>query len=387
MPKLEAMKSNGRGRPVSDRNTNLSVLALVPYPLDTTPSQRFRIEQWAPHLEEEGIFVELKPFVSRRLMDKLHQPGGLAAKAAWMLEAFARRALELTHLGKYDVILIHRAACLAGPAALERLIRVLRKPIIFDFDDAIYLLDTSAANRHFGWLKFPGKTAALCRLSTHVVAGSTHLAEYARRFNPRVTIVPTSIDTDLYQPARRNGNGKRVVIGWTGSSTSQTHLEMFADVLRDLSARRDVEIRVQSNREPALQGVAFRWSSWSPATEVAELSHFDIGIKPMPDDPWSRGKCPMKEIQYMAMGIPTVCSAVGASREIIRHGTNGFLASNKDEWLASLEALIDNPDLRRELGAAGRRTVENEYSMKQCASMFASVVRETLQEHHSTQKG
>jgi glycosyltransferase involved in cell wall biosynthesis len=359
------------------------VCALVPYPPDTTPSQRFRIEQWAPHLEDEGIAVELKPFVSQRVLNRLHRPGGLAAKAAWMIEAFTRRALEITQLGKYDVILIHRAACLAGPAVLERLITILRKPIIFDFDDAIYLLDTSQANRSFGWLKFPGKTASLCRLSEHVVAGSNHLAAYARRFNQRVTVVPTSIDTDLYQPAYRNGHRRRIVIGWTGSSTSQTHLEMFADVLRDLTSRRDVEIRVQSNRRPVLEGVPFVWKEWSPATEVEELREFDIGIKPMPDDQWSQGKCPMKEIQYMAMGIPTVCSAVGASREIIRHGSNGLLAANKQEWVTSLEALIDNPDLRRELGAAGRRTVENEYSMKRCAGMFANVVRGTLEKYHS----
>lgn len=372
-----------------DQREQISVCALVPYPANTTPSQRFRIEQWLPYLAEEGISVELKPFLSSRMMQKLHEPGRLAAKAAWMVEAFARRALEVTRLGKYDIILIHRAACLAGPAALERLMTVLRRPIIFDFDDAIYLLDTSSANRYFGWLKFPGKTATLCRLSTHVVAGSKYLAEYARKHNPRVTIVPTSIDTEMYQPAPRSGNGhgKRTVIGWTGSATSQTHLEMFAEVLRELSTRRDVEIRVQSNRRPELQGIPFVWRPWSPETEVEELSHFDIGIKPMPDDPWARGKCPMKEIQYMSMGIPTVCSAVGASREIIRHGENGFLAETREDWLKSLETLIDDPALGQSLGAAGRRTVENEYSMHRCASLFAGVVRETLEAYHSRLNG
>jgi glycosyltransferase involved in cell wall biosynthesis len=361
-----------------------TVCALVPYPIDTTPSQRFRIEQWLPYLEEQGISVELKPFISSRMMQKLHQPGGLAAKAAGMIEAFARRTLEVASIGKYDVILIHRAACLAGPAALERLITILRKPIIFDFDDAIYLPNTSQANRSFGWLKFPGKTAALCRLSSHVVAGSNHLAEFARRHNPRVTVVPTSIDTDLYQPVARNGQSKRIVIGWTGSSTSQTHLEMFADVLRELAARRDVEIRVQSNRQPNLQGVPFVWRPWSPETEVEELTHFDIGIKPMPDDLWSRGKCPMKEIQYMSMGIPTVCSAVGASREIIKHGKNGFLASNREEWLNYLQTLIDDPKLREFIGAAGRQTVEEQYSMRQCAGLFADVVRQTVEAFYSS---
>lgn len=369
--------SNGRRRPIS-------VCALVPYPVNTTPSQRFRIEQWLPYLSEEGISVELKPFLSSRMMPVLHHPGRLAAKAAGMIEAFARRALDVARLGKYDIILIHRAVCLAGPAALERLMPLLRRPIIFDFDDAIYRLDTSEANRYFGWLKFPGKTATLCRLSSHVVAGSSHLAEYARTHNSRVTIVPTSIDIDLYQPVPRaaNRNGKRTIIGWTGSATSQTHLEMFADVLRELSARRDIEIRVQSNRRPVLQGIPFVWRPWSSETEVEELSHFDIGIKPMPDDPWARGKCPMKEIQYMSMGIPTVCSAVGASRDIIRHGENGFLAETREEWLESLESLIDDPALGRRLGAAGRQTVEDGFSMRQCAGLFAAVCRQTLEEYH-----
>ena len=380
-------------RALKDQSRNqrrqVSVCALVPYPVNTTPSQRFRIEQWLPYLAEDGISVELRPFLSSRMMQTLHQPGGLRAKAALLIGAFARRALEVSRLGKYDIILIHRAACLAGPAALERLMTVLRRPIIFDFDDAIYLLDTSSANRYFGWLKFPGKTATLCRLSTRVVAGSEYLAEYARKHNPRVTIVPTSVDTDLYQPVPRSGNGhgRRTVIGWTGSATSQTHLEMFADVLRELSTRRDVEIRVQSNRRPELQGIPFVWRPWSAETEVEELGHFDIGIKPMPDDPWARGKCPMKEIQYMAMGIPTVCSAVGASREIIRHGVNGLLAETREDWLKSLEALIDDPALGRRLGAAGRLTVENEYSMRQCASLFAGVVRETLEGNHSRVNG
>ncbi len=365
-------------------SNRIAICALVPYPLDTTPSQRFRIEQWRPYLTEDNISVDMKPFASPRMMQRLHHPGGVVAKVAWMVEAFARRFLEVARVDKYDVVLVHRAACLAGPAVLERLIAVFRKPIIFDFDDAIYLLDTSDANRAFGWLKFPGKTAALCRLSSHVVVGSEHLAKYARRHTPRVTIVPTSINTDLYRAAPRNGTRDRIVIGWTGSSTSQTHLESFTDVLRELCARRDIEIRVQSNRKPELPGVPFVWRPWSPETEVEELSHFDIGIKPMPDDPWARGKCPMKEIQYMSMGIPTVCSAVGASREIIQHGRNGLLASSRTEWLSCLETLIDNLELRQELGAAGRRTVEDQYSMRRCAGLFAGVVRETLDVFYSS---
>jgi glycosyltransferase involved in cell wall biosynthesis len=330
--------------------------------------------------------VDLKPFIGSLLMQRLHQPGSFVSKASLMIEALLRRAVDVSRSRQYDAIVVHRAASLAGPAILERLIGILRRPMIFDFDDAIYLLDTSSANRRFGWLKFPGKTAAICRLSDHVVAGSNHLAEFARQHNQCVTVVPTSIDTERYRPVNKSRNGGPVVIGWTGSSTSQNHLEMFADVLRELTARRKVEIRVQSNRKPELGGVPFLWRPWSPETEVEELSHFDIGIKPMPDDEWSRGKCPMKEIQYMSMAIPTVCSAVGASREVIQHGRNGFLASTKQEWLGVLETLIDNEGLRRELGAAGRRTVEEQFSARKCAGLFTEVIRSTVEAFDTRQK-
>ena len=169
-------------------------------------------------------------------------------------------------------------------------------------------------------------------------------------------------------------------MGWTGSSTSQTHLEMFAPMLREFTSRRDVELRVISDREPVLPGVAFVWRPWSAAAEVAELSHFDLGIMPMPDDEWAKGKCALKALQYMAMGVPTICSAVGANCEVIRHGENGLLAKSNEEWIANLELLIDEPALRERLGAMGRRSVEERYSMSRCAELFARVVRETVVE-------
>jgi glycosyltransferase involved in cell wall biosynthesis len=261
---------------------------------------------------------------------------------------------------------------------LERLVASLGRPLIYDFDDAIFKLHTTQVNRRFGWLKFPGKTATICRISSHVVVGNAWLADYARRFNQNVTVIPTSIDTDDYRPAKKNGSNGRLVVGWTGSSTSQTHLEMFAPLLRDLTARRHVELRVISDREPVLPGIDYVWRQWSAQSEVEELSHFDIGIMPMPDDEWSRGKCAAKALQYMGLGIPTVCSAVGANCEVIQHGENGLLAGTSAEWVANLESLIDNPPLRNRLGMMGRRTVEERYSMRRCADLFAGVVREAV---------
>jgi glycosyltransferase involved in cell wall biosynthesis len=360
--------------------SRISICALVPYPVNTTPSQRFRIEQWLPYLEAQGISVDMVPFADAQLMELLHKPGRRGAKAAANAMRFIRRCAETLRTRRYDAVLIHRAACIAGPALLERVVALSGRPLIYDFDDAIFKLHTTEANRRFGWLKFPGKTATICRISNRVVVGNAWLADYARQFNPQVTVIPTSIDTEHYTRVKKNGSNRRVVVGWTGSSTSQTHLEMFAPLLRELTKRSDVELRVISNREPVLPGIDYVWRRWSPETEVSELASFDVGIMPMPDDEWARGKCALKALQYMAMGIPTVCSAVGANREVIQHGENGLLAATPEEWMANLGLLIDDASLRERLGTMGRSTIEERYSMRRCADLFAQVVRDAVGE-------
>jgi glycosyltransferase involved in cell wall biosynthesis len=366
--------------------SEISIAAFVPYPPDTTPSQRYRIEQWMPYLAEQGIKVDLYPFADKKLFGQLHQPGlrlGAAGRIAWRA---ARRVADIFSSTHYDAVLVHRAISIIGPAWFERLVVKLGQSLIYDFDDAIFRLHTTEANRNVGWLKFPGKTATICRLSHRVVVGNSYLAEFARRYNPRVTVIPTSVDTNLYQPSvQRPPNGK-VVIGWTGSSTSQTYLEMFAPVLREIMRDRRVELRVHSDRRPDLPGIPFIWRPWVAETEVEEIANFDIGIMPMPDDEWSRGKCAMKALLYMALGIPAVCTAVGANLEVITHGKNGLLAATPEEWLKNLRALVDDRQLRERLGDEGRQTVEDRYSMRRSAELFADVVRETVETKHPSKE-
>ena len=353
----------------------LDLLALVPYALGTTPSQRFRIEQWAPLLERDhGIRVHFSPFADARLGALLAQPGRVVRKAAAMARATAARVPEALRSRRYDAVLVHRAVCLACPALLERVLAWSGSPFLFDFDDAIWLRHTSGANALFDRLKFPGKTATLCRLATRVVAGSEYLAGWARRHSPRVDVVPTSIDVAAYEARGRSANG-RVVVGWTGSATSMTHLERAAPLLRRLVAARPVEIRVLSTRPPDLPDVPVVFRPWTPDNEVDEIRTFDVGIKPMPDDEWARGKCPMKELQYLALGIPAVCSAVGGTREAVRHGDNGYLVSTEDEWMEALLRLVDDASLRARLGEAGRRTVRERYASERSAALFAASVR------------
>ncbi len=360
--------------PVASGNGKMRVCALVPYPAGITPSQRYRIEQWRPILTSEGIEVELWPFLEEQELALLYSARRWPDKARMVSRATARRFRAVTRLEEFDAVLIHRAACLAGPAFLERLI-ARRKPIVFDFDDAIYLLDTTAQNRIFGWLKFPGKTATLCRISRQVVAGNHHLARYARRHNANVVVVPSSIDIERYAPLPKPHRPDRVVIGWIGSATSQAHLEAFTPVLRRILERNGVEIHVVSAHPPQLGGVPARWKRWTAEREVEDLAEFDIGIMPLPDDEWTRGKSAFKALQCMGMAVPVVCSSVGASLDLIQHGENGFLASTSEDWVENLGRLISDSSLRDRVGRAGRRTVERTYSARTSARTLARVLR------------
>jgi glycosyltransferase involved in cell wall biosynthesis len=357
---------------MSENQKQISICALVLDPYDTSPGQRFRIEQWEPYLKREGILID-------------YQDGKIASKISELSKATLRRVGHILKASKYDVVFIYRTMSMVGPAFLERILHLRGIPIILDFDDSIFQTNTSNANKRFSWAKFSGKTATICRLSTSVTVGNSYLADYAKKYNDQVFVVPTSIDTNIYQATSKSiKKNECVIVGWTGSSTSQYHLEEFEPVLAQLLEKRgkSVEIRVVSNRQPdfkLLPKSSYSWREWSPQTEVEEISKIDIGIMPTPVDEWAKGKCALKALQYMALGIPAICTDIGANRDVIKHGENGFLATTPEEWLHYFEMLIDNAELRIKLGSAARKTVVEDYSMESCAAIFAQVVRKTVQ--------
>jgi glycosyltransferase involved in cell wall biosynthesis len=348
------------------------VIAFVPYPERRAPGQRFRIEQWAPLMASDGVKVDIAPFLDAGAMDVLYASGGFATKMLGVLDGYGRRAAELKRLGDYDVAYVYREAALGRPTFLER--RIAKAlPIVYDFDDAIYLPAASAANARVAFLKDPGKAAKLCALAAHVTVGNEHLEKWAGRHNHTVTVVPSSIDTDVYAVAPRAA-GPRLVIGWTGSATTVAYLGAVLPALRRLRQTVDFELRVIGAmlHDGDLDVVNVPWRE---ATEVDDLRALDIGLMPLSDDEWSRGKCGMKALQYMALGIPPVVSPVGANTAIVRHGENGLHASTEDDWVMALETLARDPALRARLGAQARRTVEDSYSARVQAPRMAEVFR------------
>jgi len=359
-------------------NSKLKLLFLVPYPTEGQ-SNRFRVEQYLPYLETKGICYSLRPFVSSKFYQILYQPDRFLLKAYFFIKCFLRRIFDLFGLFKYDLVFIHREAFPLGPPFFEILIsKFLKIPLIYDFDDSIFLPQTSKANQTVSFLKCPEKVSKIIKLSQHVIVGNGFLKEYAIGFNNNITVIPTPLDTEKYKSfisPEKNG----IVVGWIGSHSTAEYLLELKDVFQKLKKENSsIIIRLigAEKYEEQLPGTDCR--TWKLEEEINELNSFDIGLMPMPDNHWTKGKCAFKLLLYMSLGIPAICSPIGMNKEVIQEGKNGFFASSTEEWFEKIQLLIKNPGLRKKIGLEGRKTVEEKYSVTLWAPVFVEVLEKAI---------
>ena len=360
----------------------MKVLAIVPNIYDTSPGQRFRLEQWENILMEKDVEITYSPFETAELREILYQNGYTLKKMQAVLRNMNRRRSEVKSLKEFDLVYIFREAAIFGLAWFERKIANSGVPMIFDFDDAVFVAYKSPSNGYLSYLKFPNKIGEICKLSAHVMAGNQYLADYAKQFNENVTIVPTTIDTEKYRVVEKEENPEIITIGWSGSFSTVQHLDTIRKVFQELAKEEKYRLRVIGTPDYKFLGVETEAIQWKSATEIEDLQKIDIGVMPLPDDQWSKGKCGLKALQYMALGIPTICSPVGVNSTIIQDGENGFIADGKDEWIEKLKKLLHSFELRKKFGLAGRKTVEESYSAKSQApkvfEIFQSVIKEKV---------
>lgn len=341
------------------------IVFIAPYPKDGAPSQRFRFEQYLEILEKDGHQVHIASFFSEKGWKRLYREGGTMGKAFTMMISFVRRFFFIFTLGKYDKIFIHREAAMIGPPIYEWLIaKVLRREYIYDFDDAIWLPNYSESNARFHRLKMYGKVNKIMKWAGKITAGNEYLADYARQFNPNVEVIPTTIDLEKVHTQLGNPEQAPVVIGWTGTHTTGQYLKDILPVFDAIARDHEFIFRIISNQAPDFEREYVDFVKWDKTTEIDDLATFNIGIMPLIDNDWSRGKCGFKGLQYMALEIPAVMSPVGVNNQIIQNGENGFLCSTAEDWQKTITQLLDDPVLRKTIGKKGKETVQEKYSVR-----------------------
>lgn len=355
------------------------VLFLVPYPLDEAPSQRFRFEQYFQFLSQNGIQYSVQSFLSKENGQLFFRPGYLTAKTWVLLSGMFKRLISLSTVAKYDFIFIHREVTPLGPPVFEWVLaKVFRKRIIYDFDDAIWLTDRDHESWILRSLKWRSKVESICRWSFKVSCGNEYLCDFAREFNNQVVLNPTTIDTqnrhnpDLFELSPTIGT--KIVIGWTGSHSTLKYLKEIESVLQKVEVEfPNIQIQVIADQKPSLNLKSLVYVPWREKTEIQDLVKFDIGIMPLPDHEWAKGKCGFKALQYMALRIPAIASPVGVNTMIIDDGVSGFLCTSAEQWGHALSTLIRDNISRTRMGEHGRKKVIDRYSVVSNSSNFLSL--------------
>jgi glycosyltransferase involved in cell wall biosynthesis len=360
----------------------LRVLALLPKPI-ASPSGRYRAFQLKPALFDHGIDLEIRSLLDAPALERVYRPGRQIEKMLDLVRGMRRRLEDIRHAEDFALVFVHREAWPLIGFRVDRRLARRRIPWIFDFDDAVFLPNVSEANRLVSWLKPFDQPARLVAGARAVAAGNAWLAEWARRQRPGrsrddIEVIPSAVDTDRWAPRARDPGPPRLV--WIGTPWTAPYLKTLRPAIERLGERiPDLEFHVIGGDFHAAN-IRVVLHRWSVETEIDLVGRCDVGLAPLPDNDWSRGKCGLKLLLYMALGLAAVASPIGVHQEIIAHRANGWLAPSPEAFAEGAEALLRDPELRARLGAAARATVEARYSIHAVAPRLAALMRRAAEE-------
>jgi glycosyltransferase involved in cell wall biosynthesis len=351
---------------------HLRVLALPRYSR-LGASSRLRFAQYAPSMSEAGISIVVKPLVGDAYIRHLQEGKRLLGLAAL---AYLHRVCNLCWRQSFDVIWLEKDALPWLPAGLELAVLGSKVPLVLDYDDAVF---HQYDEHQHGWVRrmLGPKHPKLMRRATCVVAGNDYIANFARATEARwVEVLPTVVDLSRYHPRAPTGaeQSQPVNVGWIGQRATASSLQSLRGVFQTLQ-QQGVARFTAIGIDAAALGLPMSSVPWSEQTEAQDIARLDVGIMPLVDAPFERGKCGYKLIQYMACGLPVVASPVGVNRQIVEHGINGFLAESPEQWATALRLLCAAPALRARMGATGRRKVEQHYSLQVTAPKLVEILR------------
>lgn len=357
------------------------VLILCPSPRGTAATQRLKYEQYLDLLEKEGFQFTISSFQTNRFWDIVYKPGRAAEKVWWTAIGYLRRIVDLLRAPFYDAVFVNLWVTPLGFPFFERLLFFCNKKVIYDIDDMLFLDKkeqgkTSIIQR----LKGRRKPLILMKHSSYVIVCTPKLEEIANTINKykRAIDISSTFDTNRFTPVSKYEQKEIITIGWTGTHSTIPFLETLQPVLSAVSKQRKIRLLVIANKEYRMKEVPTEFIPWKAETEVQDLHFFDIGLYPIPANEWSLGKSSLKALTYMAIAIPFVATAYGTNYRIMQQGVQGFMALTEEEWKESIIRLIDDAELRRRMGAEGRKTVEKSYSVKANFSKYLQVFKTVM---------
>ena len=330
-------------------------------------SSRYRIWQYLPSFERVGYSVEVRPLLDAGYLTQLYQRGTRGLR--WLAKGYARRSFSALTARRFDAVICEQEAFPYLPAFCESFFRSGSAPLFLDFDDAAHIKYESSP-------LLRGKIPRLMAAAEAVVVGNNYLAQYARQFTQKVYVIPSVLDLSRYPKLESASRRNAVTIAWIGIPATAEFLKPLIPIFRNLQ-REFPRLRfrfIGTGPGFLTNGLNVEFLPWSEQTETSLLAESDIGIMPMPDTQFTRGKCGLKLIQYMAANLPVVASPIGANCEIVSDGENGFLANGDEEWFEKLSVLIANPELCSRFGAAGRATVEQHYSLESGFAKWTAIL-------------
>jgi len=362
------------------KKKDIKILFISPVPIKGAGC-RFRIAQFLPYLKNRGIKGSISPFYSNRFFDIAYRHGFYLEKIFHFFISILRRVYDLFRSLRYDIIFIYREACPIGPPIFEWILSRY-KPIIYDFDDAIYLNDTSEANRFLRFFKYPGKISKIVKLADHVIVCNDFLRRFAIKFNSSVSIIPTSVDTDTFIDIKKTKKYAKPIIGWIGTHSTARYLPMLEGVFKRLAKDHEFTLKIiGAGKDVEIEGINVINQPWELEKEVSDYQSLDIGVYPLEGNEWDLGKTGFKTVVYMSVGAVPVTARVGSNKEIVEDGVNGFLANTNEEWFIKLSSLIKNPDIRYGIAKAARSTAVRFYSVKANVSKYIDIFNQVTKLH------
>ena len=355
------------------------LLFICPYPINTVPGQRLKYEQYFNFFEENNFSCEVRSFFNIDEYKILYSKGKLFQKIGAVLKGYLRRLYTLFELRNYDLTYIFLNVTPLGGSLFEKVFRFFSKKIIYDIDDLVYLNKYYKENKLAKYFRYPSKYFYLMKSSDHVITCTSYLDNFVKKYNKKTTNISSTVHTKIYTPKKFNRSNK-IVVGWTGSFSTLPYLNLINNVILETQEMFGCDLHIISSKKEKFNYKKYKSIVWNSKNEVKDLKLIDIGLYPLPNEEWVKGKSGLKAIQFMSLGIPVIATNTEINRKVILNNKTGFLVNTEEEWLEALKKLIINKKKRERMSKNSIYHVKKNFSVDANKYKYLKIIKSLTKE-------